>query len=138
LSRWSDTKLTEDELREEARPKVLVAVILDQQYDYWYDPCGKSGHDLNRSLTKRSRIAVRRLRDLVEAAGPDELNVARVRTSNRDLFLTRVLVASIGPSGSIGGLTAATLRRLKDLTWHGVLVPKTVLDEIVDAVEESK
>lgn len=43
----------------------LVAIILDQQFDYWYDPCGKSGYDLNNQLTERSRWAMKRLNDLV-------------------------------------------------------------------------
>jgi hypothetical protein len=43
----------------------LIAIILDQQFDYWYDPCGKSGYELNDQLTERSRWAMKRLNDLV-------------------------------------------------------------------------
>lgn len=135
MSRWSDEKLSEKEIKEFPHAKGLISIIIDQQFDYWYDPCGKSGHDLNRYLSKRSRLAVLRLREIVEPAEPDDRDVTLVRNSNNLEFLTRVLVASITSNGSMGGLTCSTLRRLKDLLWHGKLVPKTVLDDIVDAVE---
>lgn len=39
----------------------LLNIIFDQQFEYWYDPCGKSGHSLDYRLTKRSAWALKRL-----------------------------------------------------------------------------
>lgn len=56
----------------------LVAIILDQQFDYWYDPCGKSGYELNDSLTERSRWAMKRLNDIVwNGAGDDHVDTSQ-------------------------------------------------------------
>lgn len=42
----------------------LATLIAADQFDYWYDPCGKSGHDLNDRLTDVSKAAVRRIHAL--------------------------------------------------------------------------
>lgn len=49
----------------------LIAIILDQQFDYCYDPCGKSWNELNDGLTERSRWAMKRLHSLVFESGDD-------------------------------------------------------------------
>jgi len=63
--RWSNTKVTDDNIRLSNSQKFLIGVLLDQQLDYWYDPCGKSGHHINISLTRKSRNVVRRLKALL-------------------------------------------------------------------------
>lgn len=40
----------------------LLLVILEEQADYWYDPCGKSGEDINRHLTDDAVKAIKRAR----------------------------------------------------------------------------
>jgi hypothetical protein len=62
--RWSD-KLSDEQIRQNGDIQSLGAIIVDQQFDYWYDPCGRSGHDLNDHLTPRARIAMKRLKDVL-------------------------------------------------------------------------
>jgi len=66
--RWSNA-LTRQQISENSDLKSLAAVIVDQQFDYWYDPCGKSGHDLNELLTPRARTAMQRLREVLWHGG---------------------------------------------------------------------
>lgn len=43
----------------------LAKIIAAEQSDYWYDPCGKSGQELNRRLTDVSAAAVARAYELM-------------------------------------------------------------------------
>jgi len=43
----------------------LARIIALEQYEYWYDPCGKSGHDFNQRLSKMSIKALRRIGELL-------------------------------------------------------------------------
>lgn len=131
--RWSDEKLTDEQIGD-LHPKQLVHVVVDQQFDYWYDPCGKSGYDFNRYLSKRSRRALGVLREKWNRERPGVMNAQMVRNSNDWEFLTDVMLASITSGGSMGGLAQVTLTRLKNLLWHGEIVEKTALDDIVDAL----
>ena len=112
-------------------------IITDQQFDYWYDPCGSSGHDIDRSLTSRSRLALHRLRTFCKIKPVDsEISVKTIRLSNEPLFLFRALLDSQdSEAGSLSPLAQVVLRRLKGLLWHGERVDRTVLDDIVEAVE---
>jgi len=40
---------------------LLTRIVWDEQADYWYDPCGKSGFDINRSLTRPAAVALERI-----------------------------------------------------------------------------
>ena len=66
--RWSNS-LTHEQIEENESLQGLALLLLDQQYDYWYDPCGKSGHELNPTLTPRARTAMRRLKSLIWHGG---------------------------------------------------------------------
>ena len=39
----------------------LIRIVWSQQSDFWYDPCGKSGYDINRSMTKPAAAALERI-----------------------------------------------------------------------------
>lgn len=54
-------KLTLKQIKEMESAEQLMHVVIDQQFDYWYDPCGKSGHTLNGNMTPTSRLAMRLL-----------------------------------------------------------------------------
>lgn len=43
----------------------LGKIIAGEQSDYWYDPCGKSGNDLNMRLTPAACAATRRIHFLM-------------------------------------------------------------------------
>jgi len=49
--------------------RVLLVLICDQQFPYWYDPCGKSGHDQEWGLTDLSMHALRRARHVLGFCG---------------------------------------------------------------------
>lgn len=37
----------------------LALCLVDQQFNYWYDPCGKSGDEFDDHLTDRSRLLLK-------------------------------------------------------------------------------
>ena len=43
----------------------LARIIACEQSDSWYDPCGKSGSDLNTRLTPASAACVRKIHSLM-------------------------------------------------------------------------
>jgi len=65
VSKWSDTKVSIEEIKRSNRWKLLIGVIIDQQFDGWYDPCGKSGDELNPQLTRKAKEAMERLKRLL-------------------------------------------------------------------------
>lgn len=135
MSRWSDERLTDAQIND-LHPKQLVHIIVDQQFDYWYDPCGKSGHDYNRYLTGRSKRALDVLRSKWDREKPAIITAQLIKGSNDWEFLTSALLDSVHGGGSMGGFAQTTLTRLKNLLWHGELVASNVLDDIVDAIKE--
>lgn len=44
-------------------------IALDQT-DYWYDPCGKSGNEVNNLLTDMSKLAVARIYEIMAGYRP--------------------------------------------------------------------
>lgn len=137
MSRWSDDRLTNEQIKG-LHPKQLIHVIVDQQFDYWYDPCGKSGHDYNRYITKRAKMALDVLREKFEQERPAIITAQLIKSSNDWQFLAHALLDSVNGGGSMGGFAQTTLTRLKNLLWHGELVEQNVLDDIVEATKETK
>ena len=137
MSKWSDD-IPSGEIDDALTPRRLVMIITDQQFDYWYDPCGKSGHDLNRYFTRRARKALKLLREKVDRPAPDLVNERLIRHSNDADYLIDSLLASTNTSISMGSCAKAALHRLKDLLWHGRRVEATVLDDIVAETEEKE
>ena len=43
----------------------LMRLVANEQADYWHDPCGKSGHALDRTPTDLSLLAIRRAQQLL-------------------------------------------------------------------------
>jgi len=139
MDRWSNTKVTEDDIRALTSARKLALIITDQQFDYWYDPCGKSGHELNPYLTGRSQIALRRLRDACELQVVDKSSLAAktIQRSNSLPFLISAFSATCPSAGSMTGLARCAITRIKNYLWHGEKVEHGVLDEIVQALEEA-
>lgn len=48
--KWSD----DINIKEIGDISKLAAMLVNQQFDYWYDPCGKSGDEFNEVLTPKS------------------------------------------------------------------------------------
>lgn len=115
-----------------------MLVITDQQFDYWYDPCGKSGYDLNRYITRRSLVAVETLRKHcgLEPVTEFHKDPKWIKKSNSLPFLITAFNEACPTGGSMGAAATAALRRLKGLLWHGELVEETVLDDIVEALAD--
>lgn len=65
MSKWSDDEVSIDDINRSNRWKLLIGVIIDQQFDGWYDPCGKSGDDLNPRMTRKACAAMERLKRLL-------------------------------------------------------------------------
>ncbi len=43
----------------------LARIMANEQYQYWYDPCGKSGLEFSSRLTPASIRALRRMGELL-------------------------------------------------------------------------
>lgn len=48
---------------------LLAMIIAQEQMEYWYDPCGKSGYKLNSDLTEKSELAIKRIDKLLTDGG---------------------------------------------------------------------
>lgn len=54
-----------DKIDSSTNIEVLAKFITNEQYKYWYDPCGKSGHEFDDKLTLFSIRALRRVGKLM-------------------------------------------------------------------------
>lgn len=150
MDRWSNKKVSEDDIRTTNNTKLLIGVVLDQQFDYWYDPCGKSGHELVVSLTRRSRNALRRLKQILwHGERVDQGVLDRVAEAARGEPLSPDQMA-IGGAAAIAAnalyfdddsdyksalyrivrtLSPEALKRLDDGTYHPDMMPDEPLGD---------
>ncbi len=134
MDRWSNTKVTDEDIRSINSVSRLALIVTDQVFDYWYDPCGKSGFDLKGCFTPRAALALTRLQSIHTDDLDGALTSRRVLNSNSSDFLASALLKEqAGDFDTIKPLSRTVLHRLKGLLWHGELVDRTVLDDIVDA-----
>ncbi|MGD9726287.1 MAG: hypothetical protein AB7L09_01425 [Nitrospira sp.] len=133
-------QISDEEIAQIGTPRQLVLLITDQQFEYWYDPCGRSGHDLDPCLTPVSEKLLHRLKTacVLEAVDPSRITPKLINHSNSLPFLIACFVASCPDSGHMPRVARYAIERLKDFLWHGTIVTEiTALDEIVDSLNES-
>jgi len=136
MNRWSDKQEVIEEIMNSSDTRRLTHILLDQQFDGWYDPCGKSGYDLNQWLSRLSVDVISRIREIADLPKVklEGLTLDRTRRSDNVDGLLSVVVALTDGDELNSPLSRTAAIRLKDLLWHGRKFNTNPLDALVDAL----